>query len=129
MALLCRLLGFAVVRGSSEEGGWKALSELGDELDRGACVVITVDGGGPARVAKIGAVVLAAAARVPLVPLSVDCHPAISEPHKWDAARNPVPFGSVTVTIGPANSFEQFVDHSSLEQARRWVEQTLNALG
>jgi lysophospholipid acyltransferase (LPLAT)-like uncharacterized protein len=128
LALLCRMLGLGVVRGSSEEGGWEALLELCEELDRRACVVITVDGGGPARVVKNGAVVLASAARVPLLPLSADCHPAIPEPHKWDSARNPLPFSSVSVSMGSARSFEPFKDLTSLEQARSWLQQALNTL-
>ncbi|HEX7228406.1 MAG TPA: DUF374 domain-containing protein, partial [Candidatus Binatia bacterium] len=94
IALLCRMIGFHVVRGDSEEGGWEALSRLTRELVNGASVVITADGGGPARQAKVGAVVLASAAGVPLIPLTADCHPALVEPHKWDAARNPLPFCS-----------------------------------
>ena len=48
LALLCRMLGFHVVRGDSEEGGWEALLELARELMNGAAVILTADGGGPA---------------------------------------------------------------------------------
>jgi lysophospholipid acyltransferase (LPLAT)-like uncharacterized protein len=128
LALLCRMLGLKVVRGSDEHGGWTALAELAQALTQGACVIITADGGGPARVAKLGAVALASAAAVPLVPIAADCHPAIQESHKWDAARNPVPFCSLTILVGPAQRFEFFKDLTSLEQARSWLETTLNAL-
>lgn len=128
LALLCRLLGLEVVRGSDESGGWTALAGLAQTLTRAACVIITADGGGPARVAKIGAVALAAAAGVPLVPIAADCNPAIEETHKWDAARNPVPFCSLTILVGPAQRFEYFKDLASLEQARLWLEHTLNTL-
>lgn len=74
LAMLCRMLGFVVVRGG-RNGGWQALHELARELGKGACVVLTADGGGPARIVKVGAVALASAAGVPLMALAVDCHP------------------------------------------------------
>jgi len=129
LALLCRLLGLAVVRGGSEARGWQALVELSETLARGACIIITADGGGPARVAKVGAVALASAAGVPLVPLAADCHPAIEESHKWDAARNPLPFSSLNIWLGAARKFEPFVDRESIDHARHWLQETLNVNG
>ncbi|MCM3903921.1 MAG: DUF374 domain-containing protein [Pyrinomonadaceae bacterium] len=126
LALLCRLVGLGVVRGDSEEGGWEALLQLTNELANGACAVLTADGRGPARIAKVGALALASTAGVPLIPLAVDCHPAIEERHKWDAARNPLPFSSVLVSVGTSRSFEPFVDPESIEQAREWLEEALN---
>ena len=67
LALLCRMIGFHVVRGDSEEGGWEALLELARELMNGASVILTADGGGPARQAKVGAIALASAVGVPLI--------------------------------------------------------------
>jgi lysophospholipid acyltransferase (LPLAT)-like uncharacterized protein len=126
LAMLCRMVGFAVVR-SGASGGWKALAELSRELAQGACVFITADGDGPARIAKVGAVALASAAGVPLVPLAVDCAPAIEERHKWDSARNPIPFGSISVSFGPSRTFARSTDLEVIEQARRWLEEMLNA--
>lgn len=126
IAMLCRWLGFAVVRGDTEEGGWEALQQLANELVGGAIVILTADGGGPARIAKVGAVVLASSAGVPLVPLITDCHPAILQPHKWDAARNPVPFCKITVSLGPPRVFDFFKDLADVEEARAWLEQKLN---
>jgi lysophospholipid acyltransferase (LPLAT)-like uncharacterized protein len=128
LAMLCRMLGLKVVRGSDEHGGWTALARLSQMLTKDACVIITADGGGPARAAKAGAVALASAAGVPLVPLAADCHPAIQETRKWDSARNPVPFCSLTIVVGPAQRFDFFNDLASLEQARSSLEKTLDAL-
>lgn len=126
IAMLCRWLGFAVVRGDSDEGGWEALQQLANGLLDGACVILTADGGGPAQVAKFGAVALASSAGVPLIPLFADCHPAIPEPHKWDAARNPVPFCKLTISLGPPRVFGFFEDLAHVEEARAWLEQKLN---
>jgi lysophospholipid acyltransferase (LPLAT)-like uncharacterized protein len=128
IARLCRWLGFAVVRGASHEGGWDALVQLADHLIKGDCVILTADGGGPARVAKIGAVALASATGVPLIPIAVDCQPAISEPHKWDSARNPIPFCTLTVTVGPGRRLDVLQDPSTIEEARAWLEEMLNGL-
>ena len=128
LAMLCHMIGFHVVRGDSEEGGWEALLQLAQELINGASVILTADGGGPARQAKVGAIALASAVGVPLIPLAADCHPAIAEPHKWDAARNPVPFCSLKIFLGSPRKFELFQDLSSVEEARAWLEKTLNEL-
>ena len=128
LALLCRLVGLHVVRGSSEERGWQALGELAKALLNGASVIITADGGGPARVAKVGAVALASSASAPLLPLAVDCYPAIEERHKWDRARNPLPFGSILVTLRSGRVFEPFTEAVEIERARAWLEEELNRI-
>jgi lysophospholipid acyltransferase (LPLAT)-like uncharacterized protein len=126
LALLCRLSGLGVVRGDSHDGGWDALLQLAHELMSGSCVILTADGGGPARVAKAGAVALASSVGAPLIPLSADCHPAIEERHKWDAARNPLPFGNLVVLLGLTRRFEPLEEVSSIEEARSWLEAALN---
>ena len=126
LALLCRMLGFDVVRASGIHGDWRVLIKLAEKLQEGAWVIITPDGGGPARVAKIGAVALAAATGVPLIPLATNCYPAIQQTRKWDAARNPVPFSRISVWIGSPHRFQPFDDRDSMEGARRWLEETLN---
>jgi lysophospholipid acyltransferase (LPLAT)-like uncharacterized protein len=125
LALLCRLIGLEVVRGDTREGGWDALLELAHKLINGACVILTADGGGPARIAKVGAVALASSVGVPLIPLAADCHPAIEERHKWDAARNPLPFGNLLVLLGVARRFEPFEKLSAIEEAKSWLETAL----
>lgn len=128
LAMLCRMVGFRVVRGGSEEHGWDALRRLGLELTSRGCVFITADGGGPARTAKVGAVALASAAAVPLIPLCADCHPAIEERHKWDRARNPVPFCRLTILIGETRAPEIFADCAAVEETTGWLEASLNEL-
>jgi lysophospholipid acyltransferase (LPLAT)-like uncharacterized protein len=128
LALLCRLVGLHVIRGGGEEHGWQALGELAKALQSGACVIITADGGGPARVAKVGAVALASSVSAPLLPLAVDCYPALEERHKWDRARNPLPFGSILIAVGSGSVFEPFIDAEGLEKARAWLEKELDRM-
>lgn len=126
LALLCRMVGFEVVRTDGRHGDWSELIELAEKLKQGACAIITADGGGPAKVAKVGAIALAAATGVPIVPLTADSHPALRQSHKWDAARNPLPFSSIRVWMGAPRRFEPFVDWETMESARTWLEETLN---
>ena len=126
LGLLCRMVGFEVVRTDGRRGDWSELVALAERLNEGACAIITADGGGPAKIAKVGAVALASATGVPIVPLSADSHPALQQSHKWDAARNPLPFSSITVWLGAPRRFEPFVDREAMEAARMWLEETLN---
>jgi lysophospholipid acyltransferase (LPLAT)-like uncharacterized protein len=126
LALFCRLLGLRVVRGESSESGWEALAELAREMALGVCAVITADGGGAARVAKVGAVALASAAGAPLMPLGADCRPAIYERHKWDRVRTPPPFGHVAIALGQLRDYPAVADLASIEAARRGLQDALN---
>ena len=126
LAVLCRMLGFEVVRTDGRHDGWSELMELAEKLKQGACVFITADGAGPARVVKRGAVALASATGVPLVPLKADCSPALQQSHKWDEARNPLPFSSVSVWMDTPRTLEPLIDRDSIDCAKAWLEETLN---
>jgi lysophospholipid acyltransferase (LPLAT)-like uncharacterized protein len=119
------MIGLRVVRGSSEEGGWEALSELAREVERGVCALITADGEGPAQVAKVGAVALAAATGAPLVAIGADCRPALSERHKWDRARIPLPFCRVAIAAGEPRGLPFFHKTESIEDARLNLQSAL----
>jgi lysophospholipid acyltransferase (LPLAT)-like uncharacterized protein len=125
LALLCRMLGLKVVRGDSTTGGWEALASLADEIIRGACALITADGGGPARSAKLGSVALSAATHLPLVAIGAACRPAIEERGKWDSARNPLPFGRIAIATGDSFVCPTPTDYASLETARTRLQSAL----
>jgi lysophospholipid acyltransferase (LPLAT)-like uncharacterized protein len=126
LAIFCRLVGFEVVRGDAAHEGWEALAKIAIRIGEGTSALITTDGGGPALVAKMGAVVLASAGQMPLIPISADCHPAILERHKWDAARNPLPYASIAVVCGEAIKFPALLDAASLEGARQRLRDALD---
>ncbi|HTS49447.1 MAG TPA: hypothetical protein VMH05_15955 [Bryobacteraceae bacterium] len=127
LAVLCRLLGLRVIRGDWEHHGWPSVGRLAKQISAGASALITPDGGAPRRVARAGALVLAAAAGVPLIPIGAECYPALREPHKWDQPRNPLPFGQIAISIDPALKPDDFSDTAALESARLDLEQALNA--
>ncbi len=126
LAVMFRLLGLQVVRGESGHSGRHALIDLSKELQNGKCVVLTVDGGGPANVAKPGAAILSIASEKPLVAIGTDCHPALAEPHKWDSPRNPLPFSRVAIAVSPAVTFPPVQDTAGLEWARKILELELH---
>lgn len=125
LAWLCRLLGLRVVRGDSDHAGWEALRILAREVERGTCALITADGGGRAREAKVGAAAIASATGAPLIALGADCRPAIYERHKWDAARTPLPFGRVALALGGSRKLPLFKDAGDVEAARLWLQSAL----
>ncbi len=125
LTVLCRLLGLHVIRGDWEHHGWQSVLRLARLADDGACVIITPDGGGPRRLARAGALVLAAAAGVPVVPIGADCHPAWRERHKWDRARNPVPFCHLTISMEAPLEVDDFADTATMERSRQRMEEAL----
>lgn len=126
VALFCSWLGFEIVRGDAERGGWKALVEIANEVHHGAVALISPDGGGPPLVARVGAVALASAAHVPLIPVGTDCRPSVFERRKWDEARNPLPWGRIAVACGEPLTLPPFEDADSLEKARQQLELALH---
>jgi lysophospholipid acyltransferase (LPLAT)-like uncharacterized protein len=126
IALFCRWLGFEIVRGDAEHGGWKALMEIANEVQNGGAALISPDGSGPPLFARVGAVALASAAGVPLVPVGAACRPAVFERHKWDVARNPLPYGRIAIACGEPLTFPPLEDAASLEKARQQVQGALD---
>ena len=126
VALFCRWLGFEIVRGDAEHGGWNALLDIATEVHNGGAALISPDGGGPPLVARVGAVALASAVGLPLIPLGAACRPSVFERHKWDEARNPLPYGRIAVACGEPLVFASFKDASSLEGGRRSLQDALD---
>jgi lysophospholipid acyltransferase (LPLAT)-like uncharacterized protein len=126
LQVLCRLLGLEVIRGDWEHHGWQSVVRLVRLAEEGACIVITPDGGGPRRMARAGALVLSAAAGVPLVVMGADCHPALREPNKWDQPRNPVLFCRIAIAMEQPLRFGDFEDAAAMEAARLQLERDLS---
>lgn len=122
LAMIFRMLGMRVIRGQSGNRGWKALAEMATELEQPVCAILTPDGGGPARYAKPGAVALASASRAPVVALGAYCHPALAEPHKWDAPRNPLPWSRVSLAVAEPVAVPEICDSAVLESFRQKLQ-------
>jgi lysophospholipid acyltransferase (LPLAT)-like uncharacterized protein len=87
---------------------------------------VTVDGAGPARVVKRGALVLASATGAPVVAVSAACRPALALKRKWDAAINPLPFGRVAVAAAPASPAPGLENAAALEMESRALRRALD---
>lgn len=89
--------GFGVVRGSSTRGGTKGLKGLVDSAKSGRDVAVTPDGPrGPSHVFKPGALAVAQAAGLPVIPIVV--HSSSEWRLKsWDDFMVPRPFSSIRI--------------------------------
>jgi lysophospholipid acyltransferase (LPLAT)-like uncharacterized protein len=128
LSMFCRWLGLTVVRSDGEGKGWQTLARLAKLIEQGVCVLITPDGWGNARQAKVGAVALASATAKPLIAVGADCRPALFERHKWDKARNPVPFGCIAVAAQDVSVPAFIADANALEQTRLRLQEGLDRM-
>jgi len=123
---VARWLGFKNVRGSSTRGGLDALKELIRKIKEGEIGGMLADGPvGPARVAKMGSVVLARDTRVPLIPIlwSADRCWTLNT---WDRYLIPKPFARVVFYYAEPIWVPPSVKGDELEYYRRLLEEKLN---
>jgi lysophospholipid acyltransferase (LPLAT)-like uncharacterized protein len=114
------------VRGSSTRGGSAALKELTDKLKKGSNSGMILDGPvGPARVAKIGAVVMARNAGVPIIPLSWGADRCWVL-NSWDRLMIPKPFARIVYCFGEPIWITPDKNNEDLERYRRRLEEDLN---
>jgi lysophospholipid acyltransferase (LPLAT)-like uncharacterized protein len=99
-ARISRWLGLAPVRGSSRKHPARALRELLKTVRAGYSIAITPDGPlGPALEVKPGALYLARALRIPILPLAGSC--AFRKTFRsWDAFIFPMPFNRICLVYG-----------------------------
>jgi hypothetical protein len=119
-------LGSEAIRGSSSRGGAGGLRELEKALPLVPGVGLTLDGPrGPRRVAKPGAVILAARTRTPIVPI-VFVPSAAWRLHSWDRLPVPKPLARVLCVYGPPIAPPPDDSRDAIEPARLNLETTLN---
>jgi lysophospholipid acyltransferase (LPLAT)-like uncharacterized protein len=126
-ARLARFFKVKTVRGSSTRGGSNALKELTDRIEKeGTNGGMVVDGPvGPARVAKIGAAVMARNARVPLIPRvwSADRCWILNS---WDRLIIPKPFARIVYCHADPILIPDSAKGKELEKYRKLLEERLN---
>ena len=111
--------GLRPVRGSSGRGGRAALDAMIDAVrDEGVSAGVIVDGPrGPARVAKAGAVVLARATGLPVVPGTWWARPAVRF-GSWDRTIVPLPFARVVFAFEESFTVPSTADDEEVERRR-----------
>jgi lysophospholipid acyltransferase (LPLAT)-like uncharacterized protein len=124
-----RHFGIASIAGSSSRGGGAALRAMVKTLKGGACVGVTPDGPrGPAEVASDGIVAVARLAEVPIIPLAY----ATGRRRimaTWDRFHLALPFSRGIHIWGEPIAVPPDVDARMLDEYRRRLEESLNALG
>jgi len=123
---IAKWLGFNNVRGSSTRGGSEALRSIIQRIKEGEIGGMLADGPlGPARVAKIGSVVMARDAEVPLVPVlwGADRCWVLNS---WDRYLIPKPFARVCIHYAEPIWVPLSATGVELEKFRQLFEDRLN---
>jgi lysophospholipid acyltransferase (LPLAT)-like uncharacterized protein len=119
-------LGFKTIRGSSSRGGVRALLRVSRLLKDGLPVGIFADGPrGPARTAKAGAVLLAAKAGVPLLPVMYGADRCWVL-NSWDRYLIPKPFARIAIHIGKPIYVPRLTRREDIEVFRKRFEDEMN---
>lgn len=125
-ARVAKWLGFKNVRGSSTRGGFKALRELIQRIRKGETGGMLADGPlGPARVAKIGSIVLARNSEAALLPILWGADRCWIL-NTWDRYLIPKPFARVVVYYCEPIRVPRSAKGEELEEYRRLFEERLN---
>ena len=125
-ARVAKWLGFRNVRGSSTRGGSKALKEITQRIREGELGGMLADGPqGPARVAKIGSVLMARDAQAPLIPVlwGADRCWVLNS---WDRYLVPKPFARVVICHAEPIWVPHSVKGEELKTYRLLFEKSLN---
>jgi lysophospholipid acyltransferase (LPLAT)-like uncharacterized protein len=119
--------GYDLARGSTSRGGARALAQMRRDLSRGKPVGFALDGPrGPARVAQPGAVFLAGATGVPILPFHFEADRFWSA-GRWDRTQVPKPFARVGLTVGEPLYVPDTRD-DTIERSRLELEARLASL-
>jgi hypothetical protein len=125
-ARIAEWLGYKNVRGSSTRGGLGAFKELVQRMERGEIGGMLADGPqGPARVAKMGSILLARNAQVPLIPVAWGADRCWMF-NSWDRYMVPKPFARISVFYGEAIRIPRSAKGDELETYRQILQERLN---
>jgi len=125
LARIMARLGMGSVRGSSSRRGARALRELTRLIERGTDVAITPDGPrGPCYTLGPGAILLAATTGAPILPVHARFSNAIRM-KTWDGFNVPLPFSTISVTVGPLMHVPATTTEGEFEAVRAKLETEL----
>jgi lysophospholipid acyltransferase (LPLAT)-like uncharacterized protein len=128
IARIIERFGYGTARGSTSNGGRRALLQLVREMKAGKPAGFTLDGPrGPANVAQPGAVWLAMATGNPLLPFHLEASSSWTL-RSWDRTQIPKPFSTVALVVGAPLYVEADASEPAREAARVELERRLAAL-
>lgn len=120
--------GFQVLRGSSSRGGTKALRQMVRLLRSGTPIAVTPDGPrGPRQEMKLGPLLAAQMAGVPVIPVSAGTDRAWWF-EGWDRFMVPKPFSRIRLKYGEPVPIPPDADEAAIERIAAELQSALNRL-
>ncbi|MBA7469069.1 hypothetical protein ES707_04332 [subsurface metagenome] len=116
MSSLLKCLGYETIRGSSSRGSREALKAMMRILDKPDVLMMNAMDGpvGPAKVAKVGGLAVAARKKAILIPVAGAASRRWIFKRSWDRFQIPKPFGRVIIQFGPPVKLEPGMDDEDL---------------
>jgi lysophospholipid acyltransferase (LPLAT)-like uncharacterized protein len=125
---IARTWGAEVIRGSASQSGALALRDMQRMMKNGYSIVTTADGPrGPQHEFKIGAILMARIAGVPVIPVACAAENAWYL-NRWDKFMVPKPFSRVVIAIGAPCEISPDIPLDKLEPQRLIVQQAVMSL-
>jgi len=125
---IAKAWGAEVIRGSANQSGALALRDMQRMMKDGFCIVTTADGPrGPQYEFKMGAILMARIAGVPVIPIACAADRAWYM-NRWDRFMVPKPFARVAVAIGAPLLIPADAPLDGLEPHRLVVQEAVMSL-
>ena len=125
---IARAWGAEVIRGSANQSGALALRDMQRMMKNGYSVVTTADGPrGPQYEFKMGAILMARIAGVPVIPIGCAAERAWYL-DRWDKFMVPKPFSRVAIAIGAPHEIPAGIPLDKLEPERQAVQEAVMSL-
>lgn len=127
-ARIARAWGAEVIRGSANQSGALALRDMQGMIKIGYSIVTTADGPrGPKYEFKMGAILMARIAGVPVIPIACAADRAWYL-NRWDNFMIPKPFARIALAIGEPYPIPSDAPLDGLEPHRRHVQEAVMSL-
>ena len=125
---IARAWGAEVIRGSANQSGALALRDMQRMMKKGFSIVTTADGPrGPKYEFKMGAVLMARVASVPIIPIGCAADRAWYL-NRWDDFMVPKPFARIALAIGEPYALPVGTPLDELEPHRIFVQEAVMSL-